>query len=139
MRKLSFLIAGLGLLAATSAAADPCKAVPDHGAAPGDLLRRPFTGRVAYVGDGDGLCVALGPSPSAWVEVRLADFYAPELSEPGGPDAKAALAGVAMGRTVTCRPVKQSYDRIVARCELAGRSLGDLMRAHGVREGGRGR
>ena len=31
----------------------------------------------------------------------------------------------------------ESYDRIVARCEINGRSIGDLMRAAGVTEGGR--
>ena len=58
----------------------------------------PFQGPVSYVGDGDGLCIALGPDPSRWVEVRLADFYAPELREPGGRQAKATLDRLTAGR-----------------------------------------
>jgi endonuclease YncB( thermonuclease family) len=127
------------LLLASPALADPCKAVPDRGPAPVELLRHPFTGRVTYVGDGDGLCVARGPFPADWIEVRLEDFYAPELQEPGGDAAKVALSRLVMGRTLTCQPRKQSYDRIVATCYLDGRAVGDLMRENGIREGGRGR
>ena len=94
---------------------------------------------MAYVGDGDSLCVAMGPTPDQWVEVRLADFYAPELHEPGGPEAKAALEATAKGRAVSCIADHRSYDRIVAACTLEGVSLGDRMRAAGVAEGWRGR
>jgi len=98
-----------------------------------------FAGPVTYVGDGDSLCVAVGPGPESWVEVRVEDFYAPELHAPGGEEAKAALARIAMGRTVTCVAGHRSYDRVVATCALRGRTLGDLMRAAGVPEGGNGR
>ncbi|HEY2355973.1 MAG TPA: hypothetical protein VGH86_00880 [Phenylobacterium sp.] len=65
---------------ASSAAADPCKAIPDRGPAPAYLSSgATFSGPVVYVGDGDSLCVAVGEGPQNWVEVRLADFYAPEL------------------------------------------------------------
>jgi len=98
-----------------------------------------FSGPVVYVGDGDGLCVALGQGPGAWVEVRLADFYAPELHEAGGPSAKAALEEITMGQRVSCVADHRSYDRIVATCSLQGQDLGDMMRAAGIAEGGRGR
>lgn len=122
----------IGALAVgTAASADPCTGpLPPSGAT--------FSGRVAYIVDGDGLCVAVGPSPSEWVEVRLADFYAPELSGPGGEDAKVKLARVARGRQVECRAQKQSYDRVVAACTLNGVSLGTLMQQSGVNQGGRG-
>lgn len=116
-----------------------------------------FSGPVVYVGDGDGLCVDVGAiaklakgghsgisekssafTGSTWVEVRLADFYAPELHEAGGAQAKAALERIAKGRAVSCVADHRSYDRVVAVCQLQGRSLGDLMRASGVREAGRG-
>jgi len=77
--------------------------------------------------------------PASWVEVRLADFYAPELHAPGGAQAKAALQSITRGHTVACRADHQTYDRIAATCRLGGRSLGDLLRAAGVPEGGRGR
>jgi micrococcal nuclease len=95
-----------------------------------------FSGAVSYIGDGDSLCVALGPSPTDWVEVRIADFYAPELHEPGGQQAKAALERIAQGRRVECIAQHRSYDRVVASCTLQGVSLGIRMRAGGVREGG---
>lgn len=133
---LAVLTAGL----ATPALADPCKAIPDQGPAPAYLRAgSAFAGPVVYVADGDSLCVAVSDGPSGWVEVRLADFYAPELREPGGAAAKAALSRLAMGRPVTCRAQHQTYDRIAAVCRLGGRSLGDLMRAAGIAEGGHGR
>src|SRR5437899_9917249 len=77
---------------ATAASADPRKAIPDHGPAPPYLSPgSTFAGPVTYVGDGDSLCVAVGQGPENWVEVRLEDFYAPELHEPAGPAAKATL------------------------------------------------
>ncbi len=125
---------------ASSAAADPCKAIPDHGPAPAYLSPgSSFSGLVVYVGDGDSLCVAIGQGPESWVEVRLADFYAPELRDPAGPAAKATLSRLAMGKRAICRADHQSYDRMVARCVIGGTSVGDLMRSAGVAEGGRGR
>jgi endonuclease YncB( thermonuclease family) len=122
------------------ALADPCKAIPDHGPLPGYLYPgATFSGPVVYVGDGDSLCVAVGPGPQKWVEVRVADFYAPELHDPDGPAAKAALERIAKGRQAVCMADHQSYDRVVARCEIGGRSVGDLMRRAGIAEGGRGR
>ncbi|MES2895417.1 MAG: hypothetical protein V4759_05250 [Pseudomonadota bacterium] len=86
----------------------------------------------------DGLCVDAGGGPKGWVEVRLADFYAPELSSPEGPAAKRALEQVSLGRRLECVAEKQSYDRIVARCRIEDRPLGDLLRDAGGHEGGRG-
>lgn len=124
--------------AAATAHADPCKAIPDDGPVPADL--RPgavFEGRVVYIGDGDSLCVARGPSQGQWVEVRLEDFYAPELQSSDGQRAKEALTRIALGRRLSCRAGRQSYDRVVASCTLNGTSVGDLMRRTGVAEGGR--
>ena len=97
MKLAPFGLAVLISCTAMAAQADPCKAVPDHGRAPAELLNQPFSGRVTYVGDGDSLCVGRGPSPSEWVEVRLEDFYAPELHEAGGAAAKADLSRLVMG------------------------------------------
>jgi endonuclease YncB( thermonuclease family) len=133
------LIPALALTAIASAAcADPCKAIPDHGPAPGYLHPGAnFSGEVVYIGDGDSLCVAVGAGPSQWVEVRLADFYAPELHDPGGEQAKATLSRLAYGRQAACVADHQSYDRMVATCRIDGRSVGEMMRAAGVQEGGR--
>lgn len=114
------------------ALADPCDgALPRKGAT--------FSGIVRYVGDGDGLCVGPAGRPDRWIEVRLADFYAPELHERGGADAKHRLERTAMGKRLTCRAGRRSYDRVVAACTLAGRPLGTVLRQAGGVEGGRGR
>lgn len=121
---------------AGAAHADPCEApLPQRAGAT-------FSGTVRYVGDGDSLCVGTTGAHTNWIEVRLADFNAPELHSPRGPQAKAALERIAMGRQVECvagggrRGNVTSYDRVIATCRLGGRRLGDLMRAAGVEEGG---
>jgi len=131
--KIRFLLVALGAVLwwPCAALADPCEApLPKSGTF--------FSGQVRYVGDGDSLCVGLTTNPTEWVEVRLADFYAPELSEPGGEAAKRTLTQLVRSRTLQCLAGRRSYDRVVARCTLEGADVGDLMRAAGVREGGRG-
>jgi endonuclease YncB( thermonuclease family) len=98
---------------------------------------------VRYVGDGDSLCVGQSANPNTWIEVRLADFNAPELNSQGGRPARAALDRIAMGREIQCtagggrsRRVV-SYDRVIAVCRIGGRRIGDLLREAGVEEGGR--
>ena len=99
-----------------------------------------FSGPVVHVGDGDSLCVAVGPRRGAdWVEVRLADFHAPELKEPGGREARDTLKRLTAGRRVHCISRGRTWDRVAADCRLGGRSLGERMRSAGVAEGGRGR
>jgi endonuclease YncB( thermonuclease family) len=137
---LALATAFTGLALASSALADPCKAIPDRGPMPAYLRGgAAFSGPVTYVGDGDSLCVAIGQGHQNWVEVRLADFYAPELHSPAGPAAKAALERIAMGQQAWCRAQHRSYDRVVARCSVDGRDIGDLMRRAGIQEGGNGR
>lgn len=116
----------------TSALADPCE-----GALPAPGTR--FSGVVRYVGDGDSLCIGPAGRPERWIEVRLGDFYAPELNAPGGREAKRKLETLARGRELVCRAGRRSYDRIVANCSLQGVALGDRLRAAGAIEGGRGR
>lgn len=129
MRPAGLILAGMVSLTAAPALADPCEApLPKRG--------QVFAGPVRYVGDGDSLCVLGG---DGLIEIRLADFYAPELNDPGGRQAKAALARIAMGRRVTCVAGKRSYDRVVASCVLDGLSIGERLRRAGVQEGGRGR
>lgn len=129
---LSRALVLLVVLFPTVALADPCTApLPKPG--------KSFSGAVRYIGDGDSLCLGVSGDPATWIEVRLADFYAPELRAPGGVQAKTALERISGGRHLTCRAGRTSYDRVVARCELNGVSLGDLMRREGVSQGGRGR
>jgi len=119
--------------------ADPCEAIPDRGPLPAMLnFGSTFSGPVSYVIDGDSLCVAVGEGHANWVEVRLADFYAPESGSPQGPAAKAALERIALGQTAVCVANLRTYDRIAARCRVGGRPIGDLMRSAGISEGGNG-
>jgi micrococcal nuclease len=97
-----------------------------------------FSGVVRYVGDGDGLCIGPKGRPDLWIELRLGDFYAPELHEPGGQDAKRGLERLVLGRALVCRAGRRSYDRVIGYCMLNGRPLGDLLRKQGGPEGGRG-
>ncbi len=116
--------------------ADPCE---------GPLPRRAgetFSGQVRYIGDGDSLCVGNSYDPTTWIEVRLADFNAPELQAQGGESAKDALERLAMGQNAQCVATRGrngrvvSYDRVIATCRIGGRSIGDALRAAGGREGG---
>lgn len=130
------ILALAGFLAASPVVADPCE---------GRLPSRAgetFSGTVRYVGDGDSLCVGPSTSPNTWIEVRLADFDAPELSQPGGRQGRDTLVGIAMGRAATCTAVRGrsgrvvSHDRVIAVCRLGSRSVGDLLRREGARQGG---
>lgn len=101
-----------------------------------------FSGVVRYVGDGDGLCIGRSADPATWIEVRLADFNAPELNSRAGRDAKNRLADLVQGRVLDCVAVRGRngrvivWDRVIASCRLNGRSIGDLLRSAGGREGG---
>lgn len=119
------------------AAADPCTAaLPTQAGAE-------FGGVVRYVGDGDSLCV--GPvqgGGETWIEVRLTDFNAVELHDRGGREARAIAVRELLGRQIQCVAVRGrsgrvvSYDRVIARCRVSGRAVGDILRAAGAPQGG---
>jgi endonuclease YncB( thermonuclease family) len=125
----------------TPALADPCKAIPDKGPKPAWIIDgATFEGAIRYVGDGDSLWVGEAEDPTTWLEVRLADFDAPELADSGGPQAAATLRRIGLGKHVWCSVTRGrngrtvSFDRVIAVCRLGRGSLGDLMRAEGVAE-----
>lgn len=101
-----------------------------------------FTGTVRYIIDGDGLCVGTSSDPSTWIEVRLVDFDAPELSTPEGKRGKKILESLAMGQKASCvtQPGRSSrttnYDRVLAACEINGASLARLLKQANAPEGG---
>lgn len=121
----------VGLAWSPTVSADPCE-----GALPAQGVH--FTGVVRYVGDGDSLCVGAEKRPDQWIEVRLGDFYAPELHARGGAAARQRLEALVRGKPLSCRAGRQSYDRVIGYCTLDGRSLGSLLRKGGGIEGGRG-
>jgi endonuclease YncB( thermonuclease family) len=126
----------LSLTAASMARADPCEGrLPTrHG--------ETFAGTVRHVGDGDSLCVGRTSNPNDWIEVRLADFDAPELRERDGRKSKDILTRLTRGRQVNCTATRGrsgrvvSYDRVIATCRLGRQRLGDLLRAQRAPEGG---
>jgi endonuclease YncB( thermonuclease family) len=131
-----WLIAACFAALPAAAWADPCE---------GSLPRRAgetFGGQVRYIGDGDSLCVGNSSDPSTWIEVRLADFNAPELHAQGGEAAKDALERLVMGQNAQCVATRGrngrvvSYDRVIAVCRIGGRSIGDALRSAAAREGG---
>jgi endonuclease YncB( thermonuclease family) len=108
------------------------------------LSRRRQASRFRASSDTWGMATAFvgrTADPNKWIEVRLADFNAPELRSPGGPAAKAVLEGLVLQREVVCTSEcgrsghVRSFDRVIARCRI-GASLGDLLRQAGIAEGG---
>lgn len=101
-----------------------------------------FTGTVYYIVDGDGICVGSSNEADTWIEVRLADFDAPELRTEEGQFAKREMTRLVMGKQAECvtRPGRSgrttSYDRVIASCSIDGASLASLLREAGVPEGG---
>lgn len=133
----AFALSALFLAAtATPASADPCK-----GSLPSQSGQQ-FTGSVRYIGDGDSLCVGSARDPNSWIEVRLADFDAPELHSPDGRLSQSLLRQVAFGQNVVCEARRGRsgrvivHDRVIAVCRVSGRSIGDLLRARRAPEGG---
>lgn len=116
--------------------ADPCNAKLPRKA--GAI----FSGTVKYVGDGDSLCVGTTGDGKEWIEVRIADFDAPESSTKDGRRGKEILSNEVLGKAVTCTVTKGrsgktiSYDRVHAICRVGGSSVGDLLRKAGAPTGG---
>ena len=137
MKLLLFLLPLAMLAWPSDSNADPCE---------GRLPSRPgeaFGGIVRYVGDGDSLCVGRTNDPGEWIEVRLADFDAPELREPEGARSRDILSRLSRGRAVECTATRGrngrviSHDRVIAICRLSGRPLGVLLRSADAPVGGR--
>jgi endonuclease YncB( thermonuclease family) len=89
-------------------------------------VRGSFSCSVASVTDGDTLRCTDG------TRVRIAGIDAPEVSPCAagrqcvagdGQASKRALAGLASGRTLSCRAVGTSYKRVVAFCSAGGVDL----------------
>ena len=59
--------------------------------------------------------------------IRLWGVDAEELSEPNGPAARAALHNIIGNARVVCTPVGASHQRTVARCDVAGRDVGEAL------------
>ena len=81
-----------------------------------------LTGLVSRVVDGDTVVVV--DQTDAEVRVRLADIDAPEMKQPYGPKAKAALADMTGGKRVTVTYTrKDRYGRILGTLTLKNRNI----------------
>lgn len=92
---------------------------------------RTFQGVVTHVTDGDSFWVrsASGGSPR---QVRLQGIDAPEICQPYGREARAALAALALRREVlVATRARDRYERIVARVSVGRQDLGAWLVAHG--------
>lgn len=125
------------VLSGTLAVIFTCPVLADPCTGPLPRAGTVFEGSARYIVDGDGLCIGQSADAKTWIEVRLADYYAPELSEPGGRNAKSALEKIVSGKQIRCQALNRSYDRVVAQCTVDGRNLADLLRQSGTAEGGR--
>ena len=107
------LVVGLSLLGALPSA----HAAPPAGHVAAAARDKPgeLSGQVTHVVDGDSLYLQTAPG-AAPLEIRLAGIDAPEGCQPGGADAKTALAGFVLGKTVSARVEGHDvYGRTLAR------------------------
>ena len=78
--------------------------------------RKPFSGVVEYVKDGDSLVIK-----GVRRDVRLWGIDAPEKGEAGADRARDAMSGLVRGKRVRVEPIAiDDYNRIVARVYLRG-------------------
>lgn len=95
--------------------ANPAKAVPST-----------LTGTVTKVRDGDTIEVDRIP-------IRLNGVSAPEMNEPLGPQSKAFMADLVMGKRVRCElNGEKTHDRFVGTCYLDGQDIGASVIAAGL-------
>jgi endonuclease YncB( thermonuclease family) len=86
-----------------------------------------FKGTVTAVEDGDSLFVKTASERTA---VHLAGVDAPEMSQPGGPEAKKFLSDLVLGKTVTVR--LQSVQERSARIEADGSDVSAVLIRRGM-------
>lgn len=87
-----------------------------RGEVAGDVAE--LRGPVLHVLDGARLCVAMGPDPSEWIALRLAD--APEGSE----SARGVLMAASFGQDAVCRLVGRDDEGALAVCRTSNGALG---------------
>ena len=81
-----------------------------------------ITGRVSRVIDGDTVIVV--DRADSQVRVRLADIDAPEMRQPYGPQAKAALVTMSGGKQVTVTYTRRDrYGRILGTLTIGNRNI----------------
>jgi endonuclease YncB( thermonuclease family) len=121
---LWFCAAFLCLAAGTAVAA------PKKPAAPAKAVV--FSGTVSRIVDGDTLWLKTEGDGEPPVVVRIEGIDAPEICQPGGAEATAALNALALGRAVTVRAVaRDEFGRTIGKVYDGEKDIGDRM----VRDG----
>lgn len=89
-------------------------------------MDRTLTGIVLRVPDGDGLILRVAGVDH---QIRIAWIDAPEISQSGGPNARALLRALALAREITARIIsRDKWHRLVSNCTRAdGLNLGLAM------------
>lgn len=60
-------------------------------------------------------------------KIRVAGIEAPEINEPGGSEAKQKLEQLILGKQVEYKPIKLSFDRLLASVYLNGVDISTLL------------
>jgi hypothetical protein len=87
-----------------------------------------FRGPVLHVLDGEHVCVALGPDPTQWVPLRLADM--PPSLQPGA--GRQLLMAASFGQDVTCQVHEADAHGAVGICTVDGRSVASMLRSPAI-------
>lgn len=103
--------ARVSIVAACSAAAP----------APGAVL----SGPVLQVMDGQTLCIAQGPTPDRWIQVRLEGMV--------NPGARSALMAASFAKDVVCNVERRNPEGVVGRCAVDGAPLDELVESGSIR------
>ena len=93
-----------------------------------DIFAEPttLTGTVTKVRDGDTIEVGKVP-------IRLSGVSAPEMNEPLGPQSKAFMIDLVMGKHVRCElDGSKTHDRFVGICYLDEQDIGATVIANGL-------
>lgn len=93
-----------------------------------DIFAEPttLTGTVTKVRDGDTIEVGKVP-------IRLSGVSAPEMNEPLGPQSKAFMIDLVMGKHVRCElDGSKTHDRFVGICYLDEQDIGASLIANGL-------
>ena len=110
MRSLCSVLLIVGLLGAFAAHAEPTT----------------LTGTITKVRDGD--TIEVGKIP-----IRLNGISAPEMNEPLGPQSKAFMTDLVMGKRVRCElDGSKTHDRFVGVCYLDEKDIGAMVIANGL-------
>lgn len=97
----------------------------------GETHAEQFTAKIIAVLDGDTVIAARDNVPP--IKIRLAEIDAPEMTQPGGTDAKKVLSEMVLHKRVTVdSQAVDQYGRLVAHLAVDGKRVSELMMGLGM-------